>query len=39
MKKKLNLLDQKKFIIILKKNKPNLVIIAAAKVGGYISKF
>ena len=40
-KKKLNLLDQKKVFRYLKKNKPNLVIIAAAKVGGILanSKF
>lgn len=36
-KKKLNLLDQKKTFNFLKKNKPHLVIIAAAKVGGIIS--
>ena len=33
-KKKLNLLDQKKVEIFLKKNKPKVTIIAAAKVGG-----
>ena len=33
-KKKLNLLDQKKVFEFLKKKKPDLVIIAAAKVGG-----
>ena len=40
-KKKLNLLDQKKVFRYLKQNKPNLVIIAAAKVGGILanSKF
>ena len=36
-KKKLNLLDQKKVFRYLKKNKPNLVIIAAAKVGGILA--
>ena len=36
-KKKLNLLDQKKVFNYLKKNKPDLVIIAAAKVGGIIA--
>ncbi len=36
-KEKLNLLDQKKTFKFLKKNKPHLVIIAAAKVGGIIS--
>ena len=35
-KKKLNLLDQKKTFAFLKKNKPKLVIIAAAKVGGIL---
>ena len=34
-KKKLNLLDQDKVFKFLKKNKPDLVIIAAARVGGY----
>ena len=40
-KKKLNLLDQKKVYNFLKKHKPKLVIIAAAKVGGILanSKF
>ena len=40
-KNKLNLLDQKKVYNYLKKNKPKLVIIAAAKVGGILanSKF
>ena len=40
-KNKLNLLDQKKVYNYLKKNKPQLVIIAAAKVGGILanSKF
>ena len=33
-KKKLNLLDQKAVFSFLKKNKPKIVIIAAAKVGG-----
>ena len=33
-KKKLNLLDQKKTFSFLKKHKPDLVIIAAARVGG-----
>ena len=33
-KNKLNLLDQKKVFDFLKKNKPDLVIIAAARVGG-----
>lgn len=33
-KKKLNLLDQKKTFEFLKKNKPDAVIIAAARVGG-----
>ena len=36
-KKKLNLLDQKKVYKYLKKNKPKLVIIAAAKVGGILA--
>lgn len=36
-KKKLNLLDQKKTFNFLKKNKPSLVIIAAARVGGIIA--
>ncbi len=35
-KKKLNLLDQKKTFNFLKKNKPDLVILAAAKVGGIL---
>jgi len=33
-KKKLNLLDQKKVFYFLKNNKPKIVIIAAARVGG-----
>ena len=33
-KKKLNLLDQDKVLKFLKKKKPDLVIIAAARVGG-----
>ena len=33
-KKKLNLLDQNKVFKFLKKKKPDLVIIAAARVGG-----
>ncbi len=33
-KKKLDLLDQKKVKLFLKKNKPKIIIIAAAKVGG-----
>ena len=33
-KKKLNLLDQKKVFKFLKRKKPDLVIIAAARVGG-----
>ena len=36
-KKKLNLLDQYKVYKYLKKNKPKLVIIAAAKVGGILA--
>ena len=36
-KKKLNLLDQKKVHRFLIKNKPKLVIIAAAKVGGIVA--
>ena len=36
-RKKLDLLNQKKTFKFLKKNKPKLVIIAAAKVGGIIS--
>tara|TARA_B100000242_G_scaffold290268_1_gene261434 strand:+ start:305 stop:1234 length:930 start_codon:yes stop_codon:yes gene_type:complete len=36
-KKKLNLLDQKKVHSFLIKNKPKLVIIAAAKVGGIVA--
>ena len=36
-KKKINLLDQKKVFNYLKKNKPNLVIIAAARVGGILA--
>ena len=36
-KKKLNLLDQKKVYKFLKKKKPDIVIIAAAKVGGVLN--
>ena len=36
-KKKLDLLDQHKVFKFLKKNKPNLVIIAAARVGGILA--
>ena len=36
-KKKLNLLDQSKVYKYLRKTKPNLVIIAAAKVGGILA--
>ena len=36
-KKKLNLLDQKKVYNFLKKKKPHLVILAAARVGGIIA--
>ena len=36
-KKKLNLLNQSKVYKYLKKNKPKLVIIAAAKVGGILA--
>ena len=36
-KKKLNLLDQSKVLKFLKKKKPDIVIIAAAKVGGIYS--
>ena len=36
-KKKLNLLDQKEVFNFLKKNKPKIVIIAAAKVGGILA--
>jgi GDP-L-fucose synthase len=36
-KKNLNLLDQKKVFNFLKKKKPNLVIVAAAKVGGIVA--
>ena len=36
-KKKLNLLDQKKVYNFLTKNKPKLVIIAAARVGGIVA--
>ena len=36
-RKKLDLLNQKKTFKFLKKNKPTLVIIAAAKVGGIVS--
>ena len=38
-KKKLNLLEQAKVYNYLKKNKPNLVIIAAAKVGGILANY
>ena len=36
-KKKINLLDQKKVFSYLRKNKPRLVIIAAARVGGILA--
>ena len=36
-KKKLDLLNQNKVYSYLKRNKPNLVIIAAAKVGGILA--
>jgi len=36
-KKNLNFLDQKKVFNFLKKKKPNLVIVAAAKVGGIVA--
>ena len=36
-KNKLNLLDQKKTFIFLKRKKPDVVIIAAAKVGGILN--
>ena len=36
-KKKLDLINQKKTFNFLKKNKPDFVILAAAKVGGIIS--
>lgn len=36
-REKLNLIDQQKTFNFLKKNKPDLVILAAAKVGGIIS--
>jgi len=36
-KKNLNLLDQKKVFNFLKKKKPNLVIVAAAKEGGIVA--
>ena len=36
-KKKLNLIDQKKVFNFLKKNKPDLVVVAAAKVGGIMA--
>ena len=36
-KKRINLLDQKKVFNYLKKNKPSLVIIAAARVGGILA--
>ena len=38
-RKKLNLLDQKKVYKFLKRNKPDIVIIAAAKVGGVLSNY
>ena len=38
-KKKLNLLDQRKTEIFIKKAKPNVVIIAAAKVGGIYANY
>ena len=38
-KKKLNLLDQKKVYGFLKKKKPDVVIIAAAKVGGVLNNY
>ena len=38
-KKKLNLLDQKKVYEFLKRNKPDIVIIAAAKVGGVLNNY
>ena len=36
-KSNLNLLDQKKVFNFLKKNKPNFIFIAAAKVGGILA--
>ncbi len=36
-KKKLNLIDQKKTLLFLKKNKPSCIIICAAKVGGIVA--
>ncbi len=36
-KKKLNLIDQKKVFLFLKKNKPKFIFLAAAKVGGIYS--
>ena len=36
-RKRLNLLDQKRVYNFLDKNKPNLVIIAAARVGGILA--
>ena len=36
-RKQLNLLDQSKTLAFLKKNKPNYVIIAAARVGGIVA--
>ena len=36
-KNKLNLIDQKKVFIFLEKKKPDLVILAAAKVGGIVA--
>ena len=38
-RKELDLLDQKKTFSFLKKNKPKLVILAAAKVGGIIDNY
>ena len=38
-KKKLDLLNQTKVFSFLKKNKPHVVIIAAARVGGIFCKF
>ena len=38
-RKKLNLLDQKKVNKFLKRNKPDVVIIAAAKVGGVLNNY
>ena len=36
-RRQLNLLDQSKTLAFLKKNKPNYVIIAAARVGGIVA--